>query len=213
MILLLFPINQTEARRQEPLKEAEKEGILLMREEEKLAHDVYLHFTEQWNIPVFNNIRNSETRHFEAVGFLLEEFELNDPTYKKTGKFRNQELALLYDSLTNKNSRSLVGALKAGALVEEIDIQDLQRLISETNNETIISIYQNLLRASENHIRAFTQQLSFQGIEYVPQILSEDEYKSLINTPHQPGNSMGNMMQPPNNFNGKGRMRHGGKIY
>src|SRR6056297_3607457 len=35
------------------LSSAEEAGILLMREEEKLARDVYLTLYEKWNIPVF----------------------------------------------------------------------------------------------------------------------------------------------------------------
>lgn len=205
--LLLFPSGTQISTGSDKLSESEKEGILLMREEEKLAHDIYLSFSEQWNIPIFNNIGNSETRHFEAVGFLLNEFGLNDPAFKKAGKFRNREIAQLYDSLTQSGNQSLVNALKAGALFEELDIEDLQRLITETDNETIISVYENLLRASGNHLRAFTWQLSFRDIDYSPTVLSADEFQNIIVTPHQGGNSMGNcMMQPINKSTGKGKM-------
>ena len=48
------------------LSDAEKEGIKLMCEEEKLAQDVYLYLYDQWKLPIYNNISNSETRHFVA---------------------------------------------------------------------------------------------------------------------------------------------------
>ncbi len=207
LFLLLFPSETQISAGFNQLSENEKEGIFLMREEEKLAHDIYLSFSDQWNIPIFNNIWNSKTRHFEAVGFLLNEFELNDPAFKKAGKFRNPKLVQLYDSLTHSGSQSLVNAFKAGAFFEELDIEDLQRLINETDNKTIISVFENLLRASGNHLRALTRQLSFQGIDYSPLVLSADEFQNIIKTPHQRGNGMGNcMMQSTNNSPGKGKM-------
>lgn len=38
------------------LSSAEEAGILLMREEEKLARDVYLTLYEKWNIPVLRTL-------------------------------------------------------------------------------------------------------------------------------------------------------------
>ncbi|MGI9258025.1 MAG: DUF2202 domain-containing protein, partial [Gammaproteobacteria bacterium] len=42
------------------LSVAEEAGILFMREEEKLARDVYLALGEQWGMNVFDNISSSE---------------------------------------------------------------------------------------------------------------------------------------------------------
>ena len=41
---------------QSPLSSQELDGILLIREEEKLARDVYLTLYDKWQIPIFNNI-------------------------------------------------------------------------------------------------------------------------------------------------------------
>lgn len=194
------------------LTKAEKEGIQLMREEEKLAQDVYRFLNEKWELPIFNNISQAETRHFNAIGFLIENFELEDLAKEETGKFQNEDLQKLYDSLTKKGSESLVTALEVGAFIEEVDIQDLQNLLSSTSNETIQNIYQNLLRASGNHLRAFTSQLANRDNIYSSVVLDEKEYLTIIETPNKKGGGNGNCVNqqnscPGNQNQGKGKMR------
>lgn len=46
-------------------------GLYYMREEEKLAHDVYLNLYDRWGAQVFANIAESETAHTEAVRQLI----------------------------------------------------------------------------------------------------------------------------------------------
>ncbi|WP_045031431.1 DUF2202 domain-containing protein [Draconibacterium sediminis] len=169
------------------LTEEEKAGLQLMREEEKLAHDVYTVLYEKWQLMPFSNITRSETRHFEAIGFLLETYKLEDPAYEEPGKFRNMELAALYDSLVAKGSESLVAALEVGAFIEEVDIKDLQELLEAKPEGQIATVYENLLWGSENHIRAFTHNLSFRDQEYTPKVLSEATYAEIVGANQQHG--------------------------
>lgn len=202
------------------LSDAEKEGLQLMREEEKLAHDVYIFLYDQWKIPVFSNISNAETRHFDAVGYLLETFKIADPALLEMGKFKNQEIAFLYDSLTQKGSETMVEALKVGAFIEEFDIADLQKLLALNNDSIIEGVYQNLLRGSNNHLRAFTGQLESRGEIYTPVILDETAFLEIVQGSHEMGGSNGNCVLHENNCpnqqnvmptgnrgRGKGRMR------
>lgn len=48
------------------------------------------------------------------------------------------------------------------ALVEEVDIIDLEKYIAQTDNEDLILVYQNLLKGSQNHLRAFSSTLERQ---------------------------------------------------
>jgi len=180
---------------------SEQEGILLMREEEKLAHDVYTLLYDKWQLQPFSNISGSESRHFEAMGYLLETFEMNDPSYSKAGKFRNRELAALYDSLISRGSESLLAALEVGAYIEEVDIRDLKELIEDTSNDTISTVYSNLLRGSENHLRAFTRQLSWRDTEYVPTVLDAETYSAIVGTSNQCGNRNNCINATPNSNN------------
>lgn len=201
------------------LTKAEKEGIQLMREEEKLAHDVYQFFNDKWKLPIFSNISNSETRHFNAVGYLIEKFELKDIANPEKGKFKNRDIAFLYDSLTQKGSESLVEALKVGAFIEEFDIADLQKLLALNTDSIIEGVYQNLLRGSNNHLRAFTGQLESRGERYSPVILSETAFLEVVQGSHQMGGgnnscvvqqnncpNQQNKMAKGNRTRGKGRM-------
>jgi hypothetical protein len=54
------------------LSEEEFSALLYMREEEKLARDVYLTLGAHWSLPIFQNIGQSEQAHMDAVKVLLD---------------------------------------------------------------------------------------------------------------------------------------------
>ena len=164
------------------LSNAEINHLLFMREEEKLAHDVYLALYDQWGLPLFENIAQSEAAHTEAVKGLLDKYGLPDPAdASPPGVFVNQDLQGMYDDLTEQGNSSLSKALKVGAAIEEIDILDLQSALDETNTADIKRVYENLLKGSENHLRAFTSTLSRQtGETYAPQYLTQDAYAAIV---------------------------------
>jgi hypothetical protein len=161
------------------LSEVDKVGLLLMREEEKMAHDVYVYFFGKYNLTVFERIAESEAQHASAVLALLEHFEIADPASDKPGVFKNPAIQSLYNQLIAAGSATQE-ALKTGAYIEEYDIVDLQHLIGKTKNADIVRVYSNLLRGSENHLRAFTRSLFSLGLTYEPQILSVDEYEAIL---------------------------------
>ena len=143
------------------LNEAEISGLLLMREEEKLARDVYLYLYDIWNHRVFSNIAGSEQAHMDQVALLLEAYEIADPvvTDPEYGVFTSPLLAGLYDDLTTQGEVSLAEALAVGKAIEVLDIDDLESLIAETDEEAILMVYENLLKGSLNHLSAFERQL------------------------------------------------------
>lgn len=157
----------------------EIEGLLFMAEEEKLAGDVYLALNEKWNLRVFDNIDRAEQTHEAAVKTLLERYSLPDPT-KGAGEFSNETLQGLYDDLVSRGSASVKDALQVGAAIEEIDILDLEERMAQTDREDILLVYANLKRGSENHLRAFVNNLQRQGFEYSPEYLSQEEYDGII---------------------------------
>lgn len=164
------------------LTEAEVESLLYMREEEKLAHDVYVTLYQVWGTPVFQNIANSEQSHTEAVKNLLDIYGLEDPAVSTpVGVFVNAELQTLYDDLIALGSQSLAAALKVGAAIEEIDILDLQESLELVTAADIQQVYGNLLAGSENHLRAFTSVLAQQtGESYIPQYLDQAVYDAIL---------------------------------
>ncbi|RPJ24786.1 MAG: DUF2202 domain-containing protein [Chloroflexi bacterium] len=171
------------------LSASEQDDLIFMREEEKLAHDVYVTLYSTWGLPVFQNIANREATHTAAVKLLLDRYGIADPTAGKGfGEFTNPDLQKLYDQLVAQGSKSLVDALKVGAAIEEIDILDLQTRIARTTNADIKLVYNNLLRGSENHLRAFTSTLQKQtGETYAPQYLDATIYNSIVGTSNPRG--------------------------
>jgi|GEM_PF-280096 len=176
----------------EDISQAEKDGLLFMREEEKLARDVYMTLYEKWGLPIFANIAQSEQTHTEAVRSLLVKYDIADPVIDDSvGVFVNSELQKLYDDLTAQGLGSPEGALTVGAIIEDLDISDLEVQIGLTDNEDIALVYENLLRGSRNHLRAFTRQLAMNGESYEPQYISHSEYDEIIATNRETGSGSG----------------------
>ncbi|MCB9205959.1 MAG: DUF2202 domain-containing protein [Ignavibacteriales bacterium] len=178
----------------EDLSDGEIESLVFMREEEKLARDVYIALYEKWNATVFNNISKSEDKHTNAIKMLLDRYSIEDPAINdEHGVFQNETLQNLYNDLIAKGNESLLEALKVGAAIEEIDILDLQKQINEiVDNEDITMVFNNLMRGSRNHLRAFTKNISAQGETYTPQYLAQEVYDEIINSDiERGGNGMG----------------------
>jgi hypothetical protein len=184
---------ETAIRDMEPgtLSVEETEGILLMREEEKLARDVYLTLYEKWNIPVFLNVAQSEETHMDAMELLIERYGLTDPvadeSASKRGTYAREEFNKLYTELTEQGLASYQAALEVGALIEDLDIADLQKLLSESGSDDVKVVYQNLLKGSRNHLRSFVRQLERQGRDYSPVYISPDDYEGIISGRNEAG--------------------------
>ena len=165
-----------------PLSADESAGLRFMREEEKLARDVYLTLYQEWGLAIFNNIANSEATHMTAVKMLLDRYGIADPAAgNAVGVFTNQTLQALYNQLIAQGSQSLSAALKVGGAIEEIDILDLKERIASTTHADIKTVYNNLLNGSYNHLRSFVSTLKTQtGEVYQPQYLDAATYQSII---------------------------------
>ncbi|MBA2864367.1 DUF2202 domain-containing protein [Methanococcus maripaludis] len=176
----------------EELSQEEINGLILMREEEKLARDVYLELYDIWGQQIFLNIANSENTHTNAVKLLLDKYNLTDPVTDDTrGVFTNQDLTELYTSLVETGSTSLLDALMVGATVEDLDIYDLQRLNEISDNQDITAVYDNLEKGSRNHLRSFTKVIETNGGTYEPQYISESEYLEIISGDMETGTGYG----------------------
>ncbi|MEA3327985.1 MAG: DUF2202 domain-containing protein [Chloroflexota bacterium] len=171
------------------LSDAEINSLVFMREEEKLARDVYLALYDLWGLQIFQNIANSEQTHTDAVANLLDRYDIPDPAdTSPAGVFVNSDLQSLYDELTETGAQSLRNALKVGAAIEEIDILDLQEYLGIIEEQAIRQVYENLLKGSENHLRAFTSTLEKQtGEIYQPQYMTQDAYNAIVSDDNRRG--------------------------
>ncbi|MDD3327826.1 MAG: DUF2202 domain-containing protein [Zoogloea sp.] len=167
----------------EPLSVAEQTSLVFMREEEKLARDVYVYLDSLWgaSVPTFSNIARSEATHMASVLTLLQRYALSDPAAATgLGQFSDPRLQVLYDQLVAGGSVSLVEALKVGAAIEEIDIIDLQAALALIDNRDIRLVYESLVSGSRNHLQAFVWALQQQGVVYTPQYLTPADYAAIV---------------------------------
>jgi hypothetical protein len=141
------------------LSESQKEGLIFMYQEEKLARDVYRVLGDAWGSRVFNNIKQAEQRHMNAVAGLMKKYSIPIPvSSSNTGSFSSKELQALYNTLVKNGKKSEQEAYRVGVLVEKTDIADLESRMSGAPSD-ISSVYSRLLRGSNNHLRAFNRAL------------------------------------------------------
>jgi len=169
---------------EDDLDAEESAGLVYMREEEKLARDVYIFLFGTSGAKVFDNISESEQTHTDAILTLLDRYNIIDPVGDNTvGVFEDAFLQGLYDALTVQGSSSLVNALYVGAEIEEIDLIDIQNLVDALDgNEDVAVVYESLMKGSRNHLRAFVDNLAKQGVDYQPLHLSQEVYDAIINS-------------------------------
>jgi hypothetical protein len=172
-----------------PLDYEEEQSLVFMREEEKLARDVYLTFHEQWEKLVFANIAESEQTHTDTIEEMLEKYGVPDPVVDDTiGVFVNSFLLEKYYELVAKGQVSELDALMVGAFIEELDIIDLQEAIDSTDQEDLEQVYSNLMRGSRNHLRAFVELIEdATGEDYSAQLLDQDAVDAIADSPFETG--------------------------
>lgn len=141
------------------LDSRERATLLSMREEEKLAHDVYVALAKTSGSSVFIRIAAAETRHGLALERALRSYGVADPTDGfAEGVFPTAAFQRLYDELVARGSASAAAAYGVGVVIEKQDISDLAAAIAQTDEVTLDRIYTNLRRGSLSHLAAFERQ-------------------------------------------------------
>ena len=172
----------------QPLTTTEIDMLLFVREEEKLARDVYLTLNDRYGQKVFENIATkAEQQHMDVMGTLVTRYNLVDPVTDNTvGVFTDPALLGLYQDLVMRGSTSLLAALNVGGFIEEFDINDLQEAIDEakagSNPADIILAYENLMCGSRNHLRAFVGQVQKNNATYTAQLLPQASVDAIVAT-------------------------------
>lgn len=173
-------IQESERQTNFELTAIETQDLVFLREEEKLARDVYLYAYDKYEHQIFYNISQSEQTHMNRVLDLLNTYGIEDPVINERGSFSNQTLQQLYIDLTAQVDISLTEALKVGATIEDLDINDIATSEANTSRSDILQVYSNLECGSRNHIRSFTYQLERNGITYIPQYISQEDFNAII---------------------------------
>jgi hypothetical protein len=187
LLLVTFSSCQEDEKPITPqtLTVGEQKTLLYMHEEEKLAHDIYIHAFNTYGIVAFQNIANSESQDVQAVLNLMNRYQITDPLNGNStvGEFTIPEIKDLYLQLLEKTNESKSQALLIGLLIEDLDIYDLDNGISETDNQNLISLYENLKCGSMNHMRSFEDLASLSNLIYSPIYISQVDYENIIKSP------------------------------
>jgi len=161
----------------------EVKSLNFMREEEKLARDVYLSLYDVWGVPIFKNIADSEQKHTDSVANLLTKYGIEDPVKSDAiGDYTNPDFNELYHALVEYGSYNYEQALKVGTEIEELDIADLNEQLSIVKKSDIINVYNNLLKGSRNHLRSFYSLITQAGFEYTPTHITQEEFDEIVNS-------------------------------
>ena len=184
----------------------EETHLVFMREEEKLARDVYITLGALYpKAKIFGRIDDSEQRHTCAVCDMLKKYGVDDPNTNDnvgvyTGEAYGEYFTEKYRQLTERGSENLLAALHVGALVEEMDMEDINYCPKEileqdnginakdqcgkiyTDNPDVRRLYTSLLEGSENHLRAFVRNIErIQGKgSYQAQYLEQDQVDQIL---------------------------------
>jgi hypothetical protein len=155
--------------------------MIHMREEEKLARDVYQYLYAKYEMKIFTNIMDSEETHMFAVEVLLNKYNIGDPAEATgPGVFKDEELQGIYDSLIAKGNINLTEALIVGAIIEDLDIMDLNHLLENSNNLDFEYVFENLNLGSRNHLRSFYPLVLNNNGEYAASYISQEEFDAVI---------------------------------
>lgn len=172
----------------EPVSLAETYYLSYMREEEKLARDLYRAMARTWQLPVFTNIAASEQGHMDLVLYVMQRYQIVDPVPGEVeGQFATPVFAQLYQAGVAFGSLSPLHALLVGAIVEDLDLADLYTVLPLSDNRDIDTVWQNLARGSRNHLRAYVPQLANLGFPYTGLFLDPTAIAAILASPMEAG--------------------------
>lgn len=80
------------------------------------------------------------------------------------------------------------GALHVGATIEDLDILDIQVMLTNTSRYNLINVYENLMKGSRNHLRSYGGLLlSLYDYKYQAQYLTQEEVDAIISSEKETG--------------------------
>lgn len=183
---------------------SEEQHLTFMREEEKLARDVYITFSQMYpRSRVFGRIDNSEQQHTDAIKRLLDKYGVVDPsTNDNVGIFTGYEYGEYFTNLFKLliEVDNQLEALYVSAYIEEFDIIDLlycnQEIIyandeltdryscglEVTETTDVQRTLNSLLMGARSHLRAYVRDIEREiGVgNYAAQLLTQEEVDEIL---------------------------------
>jgi hypothetical protein len=184
----------------------EETHMVFMREEEKLARDVYISLGDLYpDAIVFSNIDDAEQQHTTTVKEKLAKYNIADPNTDDTvGAFTGEDYGWYftekYTLLVSLGEKSELDALYVGAFIEELDMLDIVQCpkvivetqdkikdsgdcgLNYTDNHDLQSMLESLLEGSKNHLRSYVGNIeAVKGVcSYEAQVLTQLEVDTIL---------------------------------
>jgi hypothetical protein len=173
------------------LSDAQKESLLFMYNEEKMARDLYVSLNALNPIKTLENIAlRAEQTHMEMVYELITKYDLDTQnlTELAPNEFSNAAVQNLYDALYERGAPSLQASLEVGCMVEVTDINDLNVHLAEVQGiEDLEAVFENLRAGSYTHYWAFDTALKNMGVSEGCCSLGDDFCKTSQEYPQTSG--------------------------
>jgi hypothetical protein len=134
------------------------DALRYIREEVKLARDLYSALSDIWGLEVFDNTAKSKQSLMNAVSYLLKPYGFDDPV-DNTGKFVDSDLQELYSYLIDQGKVSINNAIDVTILIEQTVIADLNGVFFQTNEKDIRKVVNLLMEGSKDHLHALNRYL------------------------------------------------------
>ena len=184
----------------------EETHMVFMREEEKLARDVYITLGDMYpDAIVFSNIDDAEQQHTTTVKDKLAKYNIDDPNTDDTvGAFTGADYGWYftekYNLLVGLGEAGELDALYVGAFIEELDMLDIVQCpkviidthkkikdssdcgLNYTDNSDLQSMLESLLEGSKNHLRSYVGNIEAVKGEcsYEAQVLTQLEVDTIL---------------------------------
>lgn len=174
-----------------PLTADEIEFLFAMREDEKVAIDLYTAFATQYPTATqFSRIAAAEATHIAVAETVLGYYEVTYPALGAAGVFADAERQAQYQELLAK-ATTLQAAFEAMATLEEENIAAYKAVEANITNANLKLIVSNMIKASSNHLKAAVRQLTALGVTYTPAYLDQATFYNIINSAFTQGNKYG----------------------
>jgi len=134
------------------------DALRYIREEVRLARDLYGALSDIWGLEVFENTAKSKQSLMNAVSCLLIPYGIDNPA-DKAGKFVNPELQELYSYLIDQGKVSRNNAIDVTILIEQTVIADINDVVLQTNAKDVHNVLILLMEGSENHLHELSRYL------------------------------------------------------
>jgi hypothetical protein len=134
------------------------DALRYIREEVKLARDLYGALSDIWGLEVFENTAKSKQLLMNAVSYLLKPYGFDDPA-DNAGKFVDSDLQELYSYLIDQGKVSRNNAIDVTILIEQTVIADLNDVLLQTNEKDVHKVLTLLMEGSENHLHEISRYL------------------------------------------------------